>query len=91
MILSGLSMPGRMARPSAPARCMPNISRAQTMVPMRDAPVQRLAVPVAKAAQRRVGQAHHPDADQHPEAQHEGLGQHVAGPWGLTSFWDLSP
>ena len=47
-----------------------------------DAPVQRLAVPVAKAAQRRVGQAHHPDADQHPEAQHEGLGQHVASPLG---------
>ncbi|MNF72870.1 hypothetical protein D3C84_548580 [compost metagenome] len=45
-----------------------------------DASVQRLAVPVAEAAQGRVGQAHHPDADQDPEAQHEGLGQHVACP-----------
>ena len=35
MILSGLSMPGRIARPRAPARCMPSISRALTTVPMR--------------------------------------------------------
>ncbi len=45
-----------------------------------DAAMQRLAVAIAKAAQGRVGQPHDPDADQHPEAQHEGLGQHVAGP-----------
>ena len=41
--------------------------------------MQRLAVPVAEAAQGRVGQPHHTDADQDPEAQHEGMGQHVTG------------
>ena len=44
-----------------------------------DASVQRLAVAVAEAAQGGVGQPHHTDADQDPEAQHEGLGQHVTG------------
>lgn len=46
----------------------------------KDAAMERLAVPIAEAAQGRVGQPHHSDADQDPEAQHEGLGQHVAGP-----------
>ncbi len=52
----------------------------------QNAAMERLAVAIAKAAQRRVGQPYHPDTDQDPEAQHERLGQHVAGPLRAHQF-----